>query len=268
MNNNKIVHGTIFVLAMVLFPCLSGMSLAEEKNRLIVGWQPGEPFMYIDNTNNLSGLDIELVTSIMGSAGYKVEYVEAPWARQLNWIESGVIQIATDAMKTPERESYAFFSDSYIRESYILFIRKGDASKFKFKSLKDIIGSSFRLGVMRESVYGDEYARLMKDPKFTEHVFDVATDEQNYKMVLAGRIDGFIQEYSRMAIDGKKTGIIEKVEPLLVIEENNLHVMFSKKSTTPETVKLFNEGLKKMRADGTYQRIFEKYNLEKYSMLK
>jgi polar amino acid transport system substrate-binding protein len=197
-----------------------------------------------------------------------VKYRAAPWARQLKDLEEGMIQITASSMKTPEREVYAYFSDPYYRESYIVFVRKGEAANYHFKHLCDIIGSSFRLGVMRDSLYGDDFVRLMKNPAFSKQIEAVTMDDQNHKKLLAHRLDGFIQESSRMSTEGRKTGIFAKVEPLLVIEENYLYFMFSKKSTNPEIVKVFNIGLKNMRKDGNYQRIFKKYRLDQYNMLK
>lgn len=268
MKKNSVFFTAFAVFAVIILLCFPVQSSGAEKMKLIQGWESWAPFAYKDSSNRLTGLDIEIVGRILNNSGYRVEYREAPWARELMWLKEGVIHIGASAMKTPEREAYAYFSDPYQKESYILFVRKGESSKYRLKSLRDIIGSSFRLGVMRDSLYGDEFDRLMKDPKFSEHVEEVTTDEQNHKKLLAKRFDGFIQESSRMATDGRKSGIFEQVEPLLVIEENQLHVMFSKKSTTPETVNAFNTGLKKMQDDGTYQKLFQKYNLEKFNMIE
>ncbi|MBF0376166.1 MAG: amino acid ABC transporter substrate-binding protein [Desulfamplus sp.] len=259
------INFAVFVIIIIL--CFPLQSSGAEKIKLIMCWESWEPFCYKDDKNQLIGLDIEIVTHIFNNSGYSVEYREAPWSRQLKWLEEGEIHIGASAMKTPEREAFAYFSKPYQKETYIMFVRKGESSKYKLKNLQDIIGSSFQFGVMRASLYGDEFYRLMKNPKFLEHVEEIATDELNHKKLLAKRFDGFIQEYSRIVTDGRKSGIFEKVEPLFVVEENKLHVMFSKKSTTPENVNAFNSGLKKIREDGTYQKIFRKYNLEKYNMI-
>ncbi|RPH39843.1 MAG: amino acid ABC transporter substrate-binding protein [Desulfobulbaceae bacterium] len=262
----KSVISIIFSL-LILFG-VAGQSYATEKMTLIQGWNTWEPFTYMDNHNKLNGLDIEVAHHIFSRAGYDVKYQEAPWPRQLLWIEDGTIHITASSMKTPEREVHAYFSDPYYKESYIVYVRKGEAANYRFASLSDIIGSSFRLGVMRGSLYGPEFQRLMNDPAFSEHIEEVTTDKQNHTKLLSHRIDGFIQESSRMSVEESKTGIFAQVEPLFVIEENLLHFMFSKKATTPEIVNVFNIGLKIMRADGTYQKIFKKYKLDQFNMLK
>lgn len=255
---------TIFVVILI---CLSIQSAWPENKKLIMGWESWPPFCYKDNKDNLVGLDIELITHILNEAGYSLEYEEIPWARSLKWLKDGEIHIAASASKSMEREAFAYFSEPYQKEAYLMFVRKGEASKYSLKSLKDIKGSSFRFGIMRESLYGDEFERLMKDPAFASHVEEVTTDEQNHRKLFANRFEGFIQEYSRMATDGREKGVFDKVEPLFVIEENQLHVMFSKQSTNPDIVNAFNSGLKKIMRDGTYIKIFRKYNLDKYNMI-
>ncbi len=268
MKKTQIILNMIVAFTMITLLGFPEQGAAAEKMKLIMGWQSWAPFTYQDNNNILTGLDIEIIRHIFSSAGYTVEYKKVPWARSLKWIEDGKIHIGASAMKTPEREAYAYFSAPYYKETYVLFVRKGESSKYPLKNLLDIIGSSFRLGVMRNSLYGDEFDRLMKNPEFSRHVEAVTTDEQNHKKLLAKRFDGFIQEYSRMSTDGRISGIFEKVEPLLVIEENYLHVMFSKQATTPEIVHLFNAGLEKIQGDGTYQKIFKKYNLDEFNMVE
>ncbi|MFZ5571913.1 MAG: substrate-binding periplasmic protein [Thermodesulfobacteriota bacterium] len=268
MKRFHVVSSGIVVSSLILLLGFFARGAEPEPRTLIMGWEPWAPFAYRDADNSVTGLDMEIVTRILSSAGYTVEYQEAPWARILKWMEEGKIHIGGSAMKTPEREAYAYFSAPYQRETYLLFVRKGRSPNYPIRHLRDIVTSSFRLGVMRDSLYGAEFVQLMENPRFSSHVEEVTTDEQNYRKLLENRIDGFIQEYSRMATEGKKSGIFDQVEPLLVIEKNWLHVMFSKKATSPEIVRIFNAGLEKMRKDGTYEKLFRKYNLEQYNMIE
>ncbi len=258
----------LIVFMIMALSCFPGVSIPHDKMTLIQGWNPWKPFTYLDENDSLTGIDVEIVHHILSLAGYAISYQESSWARQLKWIEDGTIQITASAMITSEREAYAYFSDPYYKESYILFVRQGESRNYDITSLQDIVGSSFRLGVMRGSLYGDEFVRLMEDPEFSRQVEEVTTDEQNHDKLLTHRLDGFIQEASRMSTEGKQSGISEQVEPLFVIEENYLHFMFSKKSVHPEFVAMFNEGLRKIRTDGTYQRLFEKYGLDTFNMLR
>lgn len=248
----------LFYLSFLLRP---GFGLAAEKGTLILGWENWPPFQYRDSTNTLVGLDIELITLIFTKAGYVVKYREAPWKRQLVECEGGSIQIVSSAMKLPEREKYAYFTDPYQKETYKLYVRKEDASQYKLNQLSDILNTRMNIGIMRGVMYGEDFNKLMNDPKFAIHIKEVTSDTQNYKKLLSQRIDGFIQEYSVYSSQGKKEGIYDRTVPVINIKETNLYVMLSKKFTDPELVHTFNTGLEAIRQNGQYQQLFEKYGL-------
>lgn len=238
-----------------------------DKIDLVQGWESWEPFTYKDDQGILTGLDIEIVKHIFSEPGQVVTYIEAPWPRQLKWLEEGVIHITGSSMKTPEREVYAFFSDPYYKERYFVYVRKGETANYRMSKLSDIMGSSFRLGVMRGSLYGVEFDQLKGNPSFMNHVEEVATDEQNFTKLLLNRLDGFILEASRMSIEGRRKGIWNKVEPLFLVEENDLHFMISKNASNPEILTRLNAGLKAMRLNGTYQAIFTQFKMDEVSLL-
>ncbi len=259
----------LYLIIVILIMPLCGLpqpTRAAENMTLIQGWNPWAPFAFQYPQGSMAGIDIEIVHHILSHAGYTITYQEAAWARQLKLIEDGTLHITASAMITPEREAYACFSDPYYRESYLIFVRKGEAANHHISSLQDIAGSSFRLGVMRGSMYGDEFVRLMENPEFSRQIETVTSDEQNHQKLLTHRLDGFIQEASRMLTDGKKSGIRDQVEPLFVVGEDDLHFMFSRQSVPAEIIHKFNEGLRNLRADGTYQRIFETYGLDQLTI--
>ncbi len=54
--------------------------------------------------------------------------------------------------------------------------------------------------------------------------------------------------------------LLDKLEIFPVkIHEDEVHVMFSKKSIDPSIVSAFNESLKTLKANGNYNKILDKY---------
>lgn len=264
----KTFQKSIIIFFMITFISMRPeVPQADDSMTLIQGWNPWKPFAYMDENDSMAGIDVEIAHLILTHAGYQLSYQEASWARQLKGIEDGTIHMTASAMKTPEREAYAYFSDPYYTESYIVFVRRGEAGNYDIASLQDIVGSSFRLGVMRGSLYGDEFVRLMKHPDFVSQVEEVTSDEQNQQKLLTHRLDGFIQEASRMRMAGTASGVLEQVEPLFVIEGDCLHFMFSRQAVSPGIVAVFNEGLRTLRVDGTFQRVFEKYGVHGFNVV-
>ena len=77
---------------------------------LTMGWDPWEPYHYMDPKGNLQGLDVELVRAIAAEAGCSVSFERDNWASLLGRIRNGEIDLISGATRTPEREKFALFS--------------------------------------------------------------------------------------------------------------------------------------------------------------
>jgi polar amino acid transport system substrate-binding protein len=240
----------------VLFSIAPNHAMAEE---LSMGWEDWQPYQYKDSNQVVTGLDVELMQAIFKNIGYQISLAELPWKRHLNNVEQGRTDLAASASKTPEREQYAFFSDPYRTESAVMYIRKADAGKYEFDSLRGIIGTDFNLAVTRGYYYGEEFADLMKDPEFKKRVQEVNDNQLAQRQLVRNRVDGFLEDPIAAAIELRIEGLLDKVSNHMPIYSDDIYAMFSKKSTSPKLVEAFNNSLVELRTNGTYDRIMDKY---------
>jgi polar amino acid transport system substrate-binding protein len=260
MKTMRIVVTGVGLLLSLLW---SGVAAAE-KGTIVWGYDEEQPpYSYHDENHKLVGLDIELGTTILTRMGYTVTYRQVPWVRHLVELEEGYgSTISMSTVKTPEREKFVYFSAPYHNIVVMLFVRKGETARYPFKRLTELKGTGFRLGVRHGAVYGDEYAALLKDPLFLSLVEEVTTDDQNHLKLIKGRLDGFLDAYTTFLMIGKRLGTIQQTEPLFTVQKIPLHFVFSKKAFAPDVVEAFNRELAKTQEDGTYQALFEKYQLQ------
>jgi len=252
----KRVAGLAFVELFVL--CAASSALCAECN-LSLGWEPWEPYQYKER-ETLTGLDVELVSAIFERTGCTLTFVEAPWARLLTLVEHGKVALAMGASHNQEREAYAYFSQPYRSESMRLFMRKGEAVNFPFQTLAEFAKTPFKLGIIRGYYYGEVFKELMNSADFKKQVLEADDEEENYTKLLKKRIDGFVSDPFVTAAGLRNAGISDQVEMhAVVIHENDIYVIFSKNATTQEQVAQFNQALETMKADGTYQKIIDKY---------
>lgn len=259
MKNMRMFIGLCLSLGMLVSVAVPG--LAAEKGTVSVGWEEWPPYSYRDANQQLTGLDIELVTTIFTKLGYKVTYRETGTQRLFKELEEGTTTIATSAFKTAEREEFAYFSDLYQSASIVLFVKKGEAAKYPFKTLTALKGTGFRLGVRSGAAYSDEYVALQKDPDFAKQLQEVAVVDQNVLKLANGRIDGLIEGYAVVLPVAQKLGMFDQLEILFAVQRIPLRIMMSKKMVTPDVVAAFNAELAAMKKAGTYQKLFEKYQL-------
>jgi polar amino acid transport system substrate-binding protein len=231
-----------------------------DKKTYTIGWEPWNPYQYKNKQKVLTGLDVELVTTIIHQMNCDINYKEIPWKRLLVYIERGKVDLAAGASKTPEREKYAYFSDGYRKEMTALFVLKGGVQKYNFKQLSDIKNSDFQLGITNGYFYGDFFASLMNEKEFKKHIQGVASDTINIKKVLKDRVQGFLGDIYAGVSAMKEAGVREKFEiHPMPVSSADVYIMFSKKTSKLEDVKLFNQTLKKLKENGTLDNILRQY---------
>ena len=176
-------------------------------------------------------------------------------------IEHGNLDLIANANFTEERSVWAHYSDPYRDSSIVMYIRKGESELYPFKSLIDIAGTEFVLGVGRGVVYSDEFTELLANPQFSDRLQIIPTsDIQQYEMLQAGRIDGFLRSITALKNLEDELGraINLEVHPIPVVSARQ-HVIFSKKSVTAELVQRFNAGLRTIQNNGLFERLVDSY---------
>ncbi|MBF0208594.1 MAG: transporter substrate-binding domain-containing protein [Oligoflexia bacterium] len=168
------------------------------------------------------------------------------------------------ASKTPEREKFAHFSLPYRKEVMNLYVKKSEKYKFlKYKTVSDLLKNyNFKLGVVRGYFYGDEFDGLLKDENVKKRIYVVEADKVNYTKLSHGRIDGFIADKYVTYDELKKTDLLDKIEPFMKIHDNDVFFIFNKKVIGPDILEKINRGVDKIKQEGMYQKIINKYSTD------
>jgi polar amino acid transport system substrate-binding protein len=231
------------------------------------GWYPWDPYQYLvvkQDVKRLTGLDVQLVRAVFAQMGYEVTYEEVSWKQHQLDVKNGARDIAAGAFKNPDRAEYAYFSMPYRKETDVLYVRKGETSRYPFKHVRELLQrfqeQSFRLGVIRGFYYGPDLMQFINDPGNAARIVTVPDDIANFENLLNRRIDGFVVDRLVGATLAWRHGwqlAVEEVWPPVYSE--NIHVLFSKKTTTPDLVEAFNRSLDQLKRDGQYARIVREY---------
>jgi polar amino acid transport system substrate-binding protein len=225
---------------------------------LSLGWEPFEPFQLKTEAGVVGGIDVDLFTEAAKRAGCTVTPNEIPWERLLNDIKDGKIDAALGATVTDERKVYANFTSPYRKDEFVLFVRKGELGKVGADGLASLVGKPFKLGTVKGYEMGDTFDKLKSE--LGKQIDETSSTELNLKKLAANRIDGFIENRYVGLAEAKKAGLADKIEIHPVpISSDDVSFMFSKKSTTGETLAAVEDALKAMRTDGQYDKILAKY---------
>lgn len=245
------------LLYLLLLASAVEVSQACEKT---VRWANDPPYDIPDATQQVRGATSDLMREVLGRMGCKPRFVELPWARGLHNLKKGSLDILPGALITPERETFAYFSQPIHRSPNVLFMSRDAARRFAFNSLGQISHSNFRLGIQIDVTYSREYAELIKQAEFKARTLPVSDRKGAWQMLSAGRLDGLIADEVTGLMELQQLGLTQRIvrSPLVVSEEPAV-VAFSRKSLQPEFVEQFNTALAAVVADGSYARITQRY---------
>ncbi|SCA57801.1 putative amino acid ABC transporter, periplasmic amino acid-binding protein [Candidatus Terasakiella magnetica] len=226
------------------------------------------PYEYEINARP-AGLAIDILQEAVkrtGKDGVNIEFY--PWKRAVSKVQHGFKNVLFNAGKNEQRQVWGYYSNHVlVLQKYYLFTRKGKglATDLSFEHMKDK-----KIAVRRGYLYGSGPFKkaITGDKKFKE-VTPSDSTEHSVRLLLKGRIDMFVGDYlpvMHYLINNDLASEVELVEKTatkenLVVLTWPTYFLFSKKSVRPSYVKLFDDKLKNMIDDGTYDAIYAKYNL-------
>lgn len=215
---------------------------------------------YMDESLPGKGLFCELVSEAYQAVGYDVSFTFYPLKRSTQYVIDGkaLAQLGTEWNFPEDARKNDVQSVPLFYYRVVGFHLKDKFNAISFKTLKDLKG--YRLGVIRGS---SDAAILMGHPDLNLKIEHATTMEQMFKIVNAGRNDiGFAVELSGLTFIAKH---YPNEQERWVMTEDAIQgiiadVVFSKKYPDVEKyLNAFQEGIQRIRDNGTYLRIFEKY---------
>lgn len=204
------------------------------------------PYEYKEG-DNVVGIDAEVAQAIADKLGMKLEIVDTKFDAIIPGVQSGKYDMGMAGMTvTPEREQSVAFSDSYATGIQSIIVKQGS----DIKSVDDL-SEKTKIGVQLGTT-GDIYA---KDDFGDEAVQEYDKGADAVQALLAGKIDCVI-------IDNEPAkSFVAANEGLEILKtsyaEEDYAICFKKDNTELQTK--VNDALKELIADGTVQKIVDKY---------
>ncbi|MGL4469158.1 MAG: substrate-binding periplasmic protein [Aeromonas hydrophila] len=244
---------------VLLLWCLCCSAWAQES--LLVGWSSWHPFSFRDEQQQLQGLDIDLLEAIFNRAGFHANYSEMPWARVLRELEFGTIQLTMSANQTAERDLYARFTLPYRNEETVLLIRRQDKGRWQeITQLSDLLSRpDFTIGLLRDFDYGTDFRTFMQSPQMQQRLRVRLKMEPLIKLLLAGRIQGVVMDPMGLQQLNLAGIPLDQLTTLLDIQQTPVHLMLSRRTTTPQQLQRLDEAIRALLQSPEYGQILARY---------
>ncbi len=247
----KTVKSAILASALFASGIFSSSQAAADELVVRVGTEPSfAPFEFMDEkTKHLTGFDIELINAIANAAGFSVEISTMPFDGLIPAILTGSLDAGISAFTiTEDRKKRVAFSEPYIDAGLGIAIRAD--KKNEIHGPEDLEGRKL-CGQIGTS--GAMYSEKVKGATVTQ--FNSASE--TYLELRKGGCDAIVNDrpvhafYMATATPDDVIlldGYITAESYGIVMNKNNKQLQ-----------ELVATGMKKIKADGTYKQIYDKW---------
>lgn len=210
------------------------------------------PFsMEVDGT--YKGIDVELLAAIAKAEGFSYDLKPMDFSGIIPGLVAGQIDGAIAGMNiTEERKQSVDFSDGYIQSGLAVVVSKGNTTITKIEDLQG------KTAAVKKGTTGAKFAEDNKD----KYNLTLAYYDDSPSMMLAvanGNADFLMEDYPVINYQikiGEQDKLKIAVDSVIAPPSYGFAV---KKGENAELLQMFNAGLQKIKADGTYDKIIGAY---------
>jgi len=201
------------------------------------------------------GIDMEIAVKVLSNLGVKTKIQLVPFKRALAMLESGDADLTTTLSFREDRDAYLLWSAPYRTDTaYVFYTPKN--STFVPKNLAEL--SKHKLGLITGFAYPDALGKI---PDLIR--VEAPDTEKLVTMLLGGRfevmiVNSIVGKYE-LTSTGKRNEVQQLGFELRGTDAKGTVMGFSKKKNLGALVVAFNAELKKMKADGSLDKIEGKY---------
>ena len=193
-----------------------------------------------------TGFDIELAEALAAAMARRLEWIDADFKALIPALTSRRADLAVSAIYiTDERRKLVDFSDPYFAGGLVVLTTKAGP----IKSLKDLEGKKVTVQVGTKSVgyLKDNYPKVER--------VEVEKNQEMFNLVEIGRADAAVTGKPAAKVFAQAKPALHVLAEQLTTEDYGIAV----RKDAPEIREAVNAALKKIKADGTYDKLINKW---------
>jgi glutamine transport system substrate-binding protein len=254
MTKKRILVTIIALLSLSVFLMGCGSSTgsksgsASKSDTILVGADTTFPPFESEQGGNVVGFDIDMIKAIAKKEGIKVEQIKTmPFDGIIPALQGGTVDIGVAGITIKKsRMDTVNFSDAYYKSGLSILVKKNSG----INSLADLKG---KLIATKKATSSVDY--LTQNGFKDSDIKQFADIDTAYAALESGGAQAVVFDNPVNINFTTQHSDVHTVGGLLTGEYYGIAI--SKKK--PELVKKINDGLQKIKADGTYAKLFDKY---------
>lgn len=254
MFNRRVKYNIIqLVFVIVVMLLASGISSAEPEVKKIItvaGDENFPPYEFLDERDGLKvyrGFNIDLIRAVMETTNQELQFLPLPWQEALRALQEGRVDAIGGMKYDAERAHYFDFSEEYLINSLAIFVAKDNSIIFELGDLEN----------KRIAVQKDDIAYQKLRGRALELTATVSQEEA-IKLLVAGKVEAVVGNKMAGQYILQRLGAMDSVKSVGGVI-NPERYGFAVRRDNAELLQKFNEGLRTIKADGSYDRIYQKW---------
>lgn len=210
------------------------------------------PFEYTDESGKFVGIDVDILEAVAKDQGFAYDLQSIGWDGAVAAVQSGQADaiIAGASIKQERIDSGWVFSEGYYNATQTIAV----AADSNIAKWEDLSGKNV---AVKNGTIGCDYAESMKD-KYSFTVTKFEDSPTMYQDVIAGNSVACFDDTPVMAANIKQHGLALKI-PDGFENEGAPYGFAIMNKDNQVLLDMFNAGLANIKANGTYDKILEKY---------
>ncbi len=244
-------------VAMLAIVLTAGSALAKDWKKVRIGVEGAyPPFSYVSPDGTLGGFDIDIAKALGEAMGAEVTLVAQDWDGIIPALLAKKYDAIIASMSiTEERKKKVAFTNKYYQTPAKFICKKGSMAAFSKEAIK-----GKKVGVQRATIHDryltDNYGKDVDIKRY-------GTQDEAYLDLTAGRVDMLLADSVAlsdgflMKPEGKEYQFIgpDLSDPKWFGDGAGIAIRKQDK----ELIEKFNMAIDKIRANGTYKKIQDKY---------
>ena len=246
----KILQLALILLFLIISSSFSYAEPEVKKIITVAGDENFPPYEFLDERDGLKvyrGFNIDLIRAVMEINGQELQFLPLPWQEALRALQEGRVDAIGGMKYDAERAQYFDFSEEYLVNSLAIFVAKDNSIIVELGDLENK-----RIAVQKDDIaYQKLRGRVLE-------LTATVSQEEAIKLLVAGKVEAVVGNKMAGQYFLQRLGAMDSVKSVGGII-NPERYGFAVRRDNTELLQKFNEGLRKVKQDGTYDRIYQKW---------
>ena len=174
----------------------------------------------------------------------------------------GDIDLLAGATPTSDRETFAYFTDSYRNEEFYLYVAVSRMQSLQSSSLEEMLDAGLRISVTEGYIYNDLISGYQDDPRYLDQFSYASMAEINFARLLDGEVDGILEDKFVGASIIRHKNLQKDVEPHPIrFSSNPVSIMVSRASVDPQLFSEIDQSVRDLKTSGAIDKVLAQYRI-------